>query len=209
MRLRNLIAPTMSAAVLAITANCATPSTHEKAVKENTTTTENKVKTAADDAIQATKMVLFELVDKESIKVNFKSGSAEVSVGEQNDLKALVAARQKKGPIARVIIAAWSDKDYPARKEEQLTAQDRSLALERGANLVSVLKGFGISNLETYSMAEYPAWISTTLTIKTSKAKGSNTNKDQDDARTQEIAKKLKNRGGKGKAVVLIQNSTK
>src|SRR4051812_3527674 len=120
-----MVLPTMimGIAVFAIAANCATPTTHEKTtVKETTTTTTttkpttttpnstgtldnvgNKIKSATNTAVQTTKIALFELVDKESIKINFKPASAEVSPGEQRDLKALIVARQKKGPIEKVI----------------------------------------------------------------------------------------------------------
>jgi hypothetical protein len=161
---------------------------------------ENKVGSAVTDV----KEKLFQWMDKHSVSVNFDKGSAVVSDGQRSDLKALVEAARTDGAISKIIVAAWSDKDYPARGE-QLTDLDRKLASEREKSVATVLLQLGVKDVETHSMAEYPTWISKTFNTRDAKVKGTGQVNDADDALALEIGKKMRDKGGAEKAVVYVQ----
>ncbi len=54
-------------------------------------------------------------------------------------------------------------------------------------------------------MAEQPDWIAKSFSLSDAKIKGETTPKDAEDAYVMEVGKKLRDKGGPGKAVVYVR----
>jgi hypothetical protein len=156
---------------------------------------------------QDVKTTFLDLINKDSVNVGFKEGTSAVSKDERSDLKATVDAVRKDTKIARVIVAAWSDKEYPAGKEEALKASDKKLASDRASNVKAVLSELGVSNVETYTMTEKPNWFEKEFNTDDAKVKGAGKVKDSDDQVTTEIGRLLREKGGPKSVVVLVRRT--
>ena len=59
--------------------------------------------------------------------------------------------------MADVKVIAWSDSEYPAKKQKQLSKKDRELAERRASMLEDFLKqNLKSADVDTYNMAERP-----------------------------------------------------
>ena len=161
--------------------------------------------TTVQGVIQGAKTKVFDAFDKESVTVDFATGSAEVTVAEQKDLTALIAAAKSDGKIQAVVVASWSDAEYPATKGESLPQAAKDLAAARNANLTRVIKTLGVTTIQSYAMTEQPSWIAKTFNTQDAKVKGEGEIKDAEDHLAAEIGKSLRDKGGPGKAVVLVR----
>ena len=155
---------------------------------------------------QELKTKLFETFDKQTVTVNFKTGSSAVDESELSDLKALVAANKHEAKIDRVIVAAWADKDYPTEKGAKLSAAEVKLGDGRAARVKELLHKLGVANVDAYTMAEQPNWIQKAFNLSDAKIKGQGVAKDAEDNYVQEVGKKLRDKGGPGKAVVYVRH---
>lgn len=162
-----------------------------------------KVTAAVDDA----KTKIFQWLDKEHVTLNFKTGSTTLPQNEIDELKTLVDASKNKAAIEKVIVATWSDKEYPAGSGEKLSDADRKLAEQRADTIKKALSSLGVAKVETFSMAEHPSWIAKTFNTEQAKVKGQGEVKSADDALASEIGKKLRENGGPGTAVVLVRRA--
>lgn len=160
---------------------------------------------AASEAMKDAKKTAFRLVDKETVAVIFTKGQSAVSESDKADLKALYDAAKADAKIDQVIVAAWSDHEYPANKDQHLDKTDRKLADDRAYHVKQALEAIGAKNVETFSMAEHPSWISKKFRTENAKLKGAVAPKDLDDAAVEEIGKELRRAGGPGKAVVFVR----
>lgn len=161
--------------------------------------------TTVQGVIQDAKTKVFEAFNKESVTVDFTAGKSEVTAAEQKDLTALITAAQSDGKIKEVIVASWSDVEYPATKGESLPQAAKDLATARNTNLSRVIKTLGVATVTTYTMTEQPNWIEKAFNTKDAKVKGEGDVKDADDNLAAEIGKTLRDKGGPGKAVVLVR----
>lgn len=161
--------------------------------------------TPVSTAIQDIKTKVYELLGKHTATVSFEPGKSTLSAGERQNLAAVVAAVRQDATIGSAIVAAWSDQEYPASKDQSLAKAERQLADARLASVREALTNLGVSSVETHSMAEHPSWFSRLMNTEDTKVKGEGKVKDANDEMIMEIGKLLRDRGGPGKAVVLIR----
>lgn len=164
-------------------------------------------KTQVSAAVDEAKSKIFQWLDKEHVTLNFKNGSTTLEQSELDELKTLVDASKNKAAIEKVMVATWSDKEYPAGQGEKLAEADTKLAEQRAETIKKALSGLGVAKVETYSMAEHPNWISKAFNSEQAKVKGEGTVKSADDQLASEIGKKLRENGGPGTAVVLVRRA--
>lgn len=156
---------------------------------------------------QEMKTKAFEAFDKQTVTVDFKTGSAVVDASEVSDLKALLDANKRESAIDRIIVAAWADKDYPVEKGATLSETERKLGDARAARVKDALQKLGVANVDTYAMTEQPTWLNKAFNLSDAKVKGEGQTKDAEDAYIQEVGKKLRDKGGPGKAVVYVRHT--
>src|SRR4051812_38892194 len=83
---------------------------------------------------------LFEATEKNLAVVHFSPGETDLTQTDQNALLDTVNSAKKAGKVDEIIIAAWSDKEYPATKDQKLTRADEKLADKRADTVKRFLK---------------------------------------------------------------------
>jgi len=147
---------------------------------------------------------VYKLIDKNAATINFQTGRAEITESDRANLKSIFEATQQEQGIDRIIIAAWSDQEYPATRDATLPSAARDLAKSRSDSLESALREIGARQIESYSMAEHPGWIARTFRTDEAHIKGQGEASATEDQMIQDIGKQLRERGGPGKAVVYM-----
>src|SRR5690606_38329831 len=106
-----------------------------------------------------------------------------------------------------VVVAAWSDREFPESKDKTLSDADRKLADKRAESVKTALRNMGLAKIETHSMAEHPGWLARTFNTKDAQLKGEGKVKNSDDLVVAELGKKLREEGGPGKVVVFLRRA--
>ncbi len=150
---------------------------------------------------------LFEILKKNTTTITFSKSGATLTESERSNLIATVNAAKNSGAIARVIIAAWSDKDYPAMKGASLNKKDIEIAKARVASIKHVLETQGVKEIETYTMTENPSWFGRLFNTDDTKIKGVGKPTDQEDRILDDIGNTIRDKGGPGKAVVILRQA--
>ncbi|WP_141734077.1 hypothetical protein [Oligoflexus tunisiensis] len=165
---------------------------------------DNKGTTAANTSAEAQ----LERMEKETTTVTFAKGSAKLSEAEQNKIKALIPGYAGDKNIDEVIVAAWSDQAYPAKADQKLPEAERDLAEERADVIEDLLDKNGVDDVDTYSMAEKPNWISRVFQTNQAQIKGQARDKGMDNLNEERISKILTSKGGPSKAVIIVKRET-
>jgi len=158
-------------------------------------------------AVQDVRTKVYELFGKDTATVSFESGRANISEEERRNLAAVVSAVRADATIASAVVGAWSDKDFPGNKGQQLSTSERRLADERVAAVKDLLINLGVSSFETYTMAESVSWMGRLFNTDDAKVKGEGRLGDANDQVAAEIGRVLRDKGGPGKAVVIIRRA--
>jgi hypothetical protein len=169
---------------------------------------EGEIQKAADEVTDSVKTTFYDVMDKDITTVDFEKGSAVLSEAEKSDLKAMVAAVKSDTTINNVIVAAWSDEEYPKTKGEKLSQAEQDLANKRATNVEAELKTLGLNKIETHSMAENPGWLARTFSTKDATLKGEGRGRNASDKEVMKIGQDLRDKGGPGKVVVFIRRTT-
>lgn len=155
-------------------------------------------------AVESAQTAFFDMIDKDSVVVNFEKDSAAISEGERTTMKSALDAARKDIKIERVIVASWSDSSMPEQKDAKLSDRERKLADERAENVQKLLKEFGVSKVDTYSMAEQANWFQKMFKTDEAQIKKSMKGLAIDDNFNKALGEKLTSMGGPSKAAVII-----
>jgi len=163
---------------------------------------------ASGDAAQKledTQTKIYELLDKDITTVKFNRDSAVLSDSEKSSLRSLVEAAKANKNIDRFIVAAWSDREYPASKDQKLSKTERDLAKNRMDTIQAFLKDVGAKDVDTYSFAEHPSWLARVFNTEQAQIKGAGKVKDEEERIVADIGKRLRDKGGPGTGVVVVK----
>jgi len=149
--------------------------------------------------------VYLDRMEKEAVTVTFPKGSSELSASDQARLRELVPAWQKDKEIDKVIVAAWSDQPYPAQEGVRLPEAARDLAEKRADRVEDFIEKLGVSDVDTFSMAEKPNWFQKVLATDAAQIKGAARDKQIDSLNEDRIKKIIDNKGGPSKAVIILK----
>jgi hypothetical protein len=156
-------------------------------------------------ATQELKTKFYEILDKDTVAVDFKNKSSALTDDERKNIEAVVNAVRSDSKVSSVIAAGWADKEYPANKGQSLAQSERNLANARTAAVKDALKKIGIDTVEAHSMAEQPSWIGKLFNTKDAVVKGDGTVDNANDKLTADLGRILKENGGPGKVVVIVR----
>ena len=93
----------------------------------------------------------------EVIEINFAQGSSELTEGNRQALRDMIGKAKTRGEVDEIKVLAWSDKDYPADKNQELPAGDRDLASRRANAIQEFVKAeLAVDDVDTYNMAARP-----------------------------------------------------
>jgi hypothetical protein len=164
---------------------------------------------AADDSVeksvQEVKTKVYEILDKDTVTVEFKAKSSALAEDERKDLEAVVNAVRADSKVSSVIVAGWADKEYPATKGESLGSAERKLAKARSESVKAALNRIGVKTVEAHSMAEQPSWIGKMFNTKDTVVKGEGVVDSADEKLSADLGRILKENGGPGKVVVIVR----
>lgn len=150
----------------------------------------------------------FVILDRDMTTVHFGKGADALSAGDQDALKQFVNTVGHEAKLDKLIVAAWSDQEYPTKGQE-LSKADHKLANERGAVIKKALKNDGAKDVTVYNMAEAPGWFAKEFNTTQSLVKGAASAKQEErsnkDALLTEIGQKLRQHGGPGTAVIIAK----
>ena len=160
------------------------------------------------DAEVRSKEFYYWVVDKSTYTVSFDERSSKLSQTAKNSLKALFLSLSSEVHDGEIVIAAWSDKDFPMKNESSLLGPDRALATAR-ANVVKdfVQKQRQDLAIVTMNMAEQNHVLAPLLEGSESQVKAAMQSGETDSRKTAAISRELKSRGGPGKVVVLVRKA--
>ena len=161
--------------------------------------------TAVSNAVEDVKATVYEVFGKDTATISFEKGKHAVSESERSNIAAVVSAVRSNATISKAVIAAWSDKEYPIKKGQNLEKSDRRLATQRAEAIRESLKALDVRDVEIHSMAEHPTWYGRLLNTEDTVVKGEGKIKDTDDQHIAEIGRVLRDKGGPGKAVVILR----
>jgi outer membrane protein OmpA-like peptidoglycan-associated protein len=168
-------------------------------------------KNATKEAAGEIKSDLGILVEKDMTVVGFAAGQSVLSDAEKRTLQSLADSVRNEKNLQEIVVAAWSDKEYPASADQKLTVADNNLANARADTVKSALVSGGVppAKINTHSMATHPGWMAKTFRTKDAKLKGavSAKEKDVEDTVVATIGKELRAKGGPGKAIMVVVRS--
>jgi len=128
---------------------------------------------------------VLEMTGADAVAVAFVPGSAALTPEARTQLAALAVKAQVTGHVEQVLVGAWADHGAPA-EGQTLPPEQRTLAEQRGDAVRQQLLRDGARNVAVHSFADAASW----------------TARDSD---TQRLGRQLRERGGPGKAVVLLK----
>jgi hypothetical protein len=171
---------------------------------------DTKGTTAADTTkrMKANAEAQLDRMEKETTTVTFSNGSSTLSEAEQNKIKALIPGYTGDKNIDKVIVAAWSDQAYPQAADQKLPESARDLAEKRADVIEDLLEKNGVNDVDTYSMAERPGWISRVFQTDQAQVKGQARDKGMDNQNEERISQILTSKGGPSKAVIIVKRDT-
>jgi len=161
--------------------------------------------TVVPGAVEDVKTRVYEAIGKDTATISFEKGKHVVSESERSNLAAVVSAVRSNADISKAVIAAWSDKEYPMKKDQALEKSDRRLANQRAESVRESLMNLGVRDVEIHSMAEHPNWFGRLFNTEDTVVKGEGKIKDINDEHIAEIGRVLRDKGGPGKAVVILR----
>lgn len=138
--------------------------------------------------------------------VDFRQGSSEIAQSDRQKLRTLIDNAKAKGQISQLHVAVWSDKQFP--REGSLPKADRDLATARVDKLQTYLRDtLSVSDIQAHNMAERASWVARNFHMGDAELKSMFSQRGAEAPVTNEEFQVIKQMGGPGKAVVVIQMS--
>jgi len=164
------------------------------------------VGSAANKVEEKTKEMINDARDKSDVAAHFDRGSAVLSDGAKTSIKALVQSLDADQRSGKVMVVAWSDKNFPAAESQVTTKTDQKLADDRADAVKTYLHELGADRrVTTVNMAQKDNILARVFDIKTSKVKETYKKGVTDSKELADTVKTLKDDGGPGKVVVLFE----
>lgn len=152
------------------------------------------------------KQALYTIVDKTNYTVDFKKGSSTVSQSARNSFKALFNSLKGELVGGEIVVAGWSDRDFPMNPNVKLSAADAKLAEARINNVKKVIKELGLENtIQTINLGEQNSLLEKLFAGNEEQVKETMQNGETDSRKIAAISNKLRSDGGPQKVVVLVR----
>ena len=164
---------------------------------------------AANKVEEKTKVMMNDVRDKRDVAAHFDRGSAVLSDDAKSSIKALVEGLDVDQRSGKVMVVAWSDKDFPAARSDVTTKTDQKLADDRAGAVKAYLHQLGADrHVTTVNMAQKDNVLARVFDAETSKVKETYKKGVTDSKELADNVKTLKDDGGPGKVVVLFTEGT-
>ncbi|MBC7658504.1 MAG: hypothetical protein H7249_02225 [Chitinophagaceae bacterium] len=158
-----------------------------------------------DGVVYESWYVYLDQVDRHASTVYFDQKSAMIPSIEKMRLQDWANTYKNNNVTPKVVVASWSDKDYPKAPSMELSKSDKDLADLRNQSIKDALKEVGITSVETFNMAVRPNWFQRTFATDAAQIKGEAKDKHWDDKNEARMSMILKRRGGPSEAVLILR----
>lgn len=146
---------------------------------------------------------VYQILDKDFIKVSFAEGSAELSNGSLTALADFAKTTRGVAKIDRFIVASWSDKNYPTKGE--VSKGQKKLAELRAEHIKGALSAAGAEKVDTFEMTKQPNWIQRAFSTETAEINNQGMDLTANERLMKEIGKQLHDKGGPSTAVIVAK----
>lgn len=149
---------------------------------------------------------MYDLFDTNSVAVSFDKSSSSIE-SNKDKISALVKAQDSSVKDLKLVVAAWSDEEFPMRSKRNLSSKSIDLANKRLDAIATYLKtSYKFNDIEKLNMAKHEnrlsKWWGTDESAVKDAVKTGNSKKTWVEYEADTIRRK----GGPGKAVVLLYN---
>lgn len=152
------------------------------------------------------KQALYTIVDKTTYTVDFKKGSSTVSQSARNSFKALFKSLKGELVGGEIVVAGWSDRDFPTNPNVKLSAEDETLAAARIDSVKKVIKELGLKNtIDTVNLGKQNSLLEKLFSGNEEQVKEVMQNGETDSRKVAAISRKLQSDGGPQKVVVMVR----
>lgn len=153
---------------------------------------------------------IYDLTDKDTVVISFEKGSSTFPADKVAELRTTLNAVRSDASIKEVIVATYSDMDYPRDQKNSLPSASVKLAERRGNEVKKKLTELGAKNVTVYNMGEKASWFEKTFSTETAQVKNESAQNpskmSDDDAFHHSLGRQLVSKGGAQKVVVVIRN---
>jgi hypothetical protein len=138
--------------------------------------------------------------------IEFQQGASQLTEAQRRNIKTLIDNAKAAGPVEKIHVAVFPDRELPRQENAQLPQAQRDLVEQRISALESYMnESLQLDNVETHNMAERTNWFARAFNTDEAELKslfaqeGAPQNVDPEEFRV------VKSDGGPMKAVILIE----
>lgn len=146
---------------------------------------------------------IYQIFDKDMVKVTFDENSASLSDTSMTALADFVKATKDESKVERYLVAAWADKDFPAKGE--LSKAQRKLADTRADHIKKALGAAGATKIDTFEMTKQPNWIQRAFSTETAEIKDKGLSATYNQKLLKEVGQRLRDKGGPRTAIIVAK----
>ncbi len=145
----------------------------------------------------------YQAIAKDVLTIKFDENSDTLSDSSLTALSNFVKETGSVAKVDRYLVAAWADKDYPAKGK--LSSGQRKLASNRADHIKKALEASGAANVDTFEMTQGPNWIQRALSTETAEIKGKGLSASENQKHLKETGQRFRNHGGPRTAVIIAK----
>ncbi len=159
--------------------------------------------------IEAAQQKAYEISGKDVAILKFNKGSSTLSSKDQSELRTMYNAVKEDSRVVEIVVAAYSDLDYPKSGKSDLPHKSKTLAGNRGAEVRNFLTELGAKKVRVVNMAQKANWFERTFDTKDAQVKrgaDENPTVHADDKFFESLGKHLQTTGEPSDVVVVIRH---
>lgn len=167
------------------------------------------VKDEAKEVLTDAKAALFDVMDKNSLVVDFAEGSALLTDAQKGSLTALLQSQDNSARGLKLALASWSDKPFP-EPSASLKSEDVDLADARSNAVIAHMRTLAqYRDVEVINMAKRENAVARFFSTDAAKVKNAMDGKGARQPWVEYEADLFKNKGGPTKTVVILYDEAR
>jgi hypothetical protein len=161
-------------------------------------------------AAEAIQQKAYEITGKDTAVLKFDKKSSAISSNNQSELRTMYNAIRGDSRVKEIVIAAYSDLEYPHDAKATLPHKSRELAAARGDQVKKFLSELGANHVRVVNMAKKSSWMQQVVDTKEAQFKHGADEVghvgDRNDPFYQTLGRHMQSIGGPEKVVVVVRH---